>query len=159
MSTVVEVSNKKAWEGGVSPFGTSYGKLMMWIFLLSDAFTFGTLLTTYGVLRFSYSTNLETPWPLPDMVFNHFPFFGHTHLPLFFVSLMTFILIFSSVTAVLAVDYGKRKNDKKVAHFMLLTIIGGIAFLSCQAWEWAQFINDGARLFANNFSLTDDDRI
>ena len=147
-------TTKGLWSGGKSPFGVSYGKFMMWVFLLSDAFTFSTLLVSYGMLRFSFSGNEVTPWPLPDMVFNHFPFMGHTHLPLFFVSLMTFILIFSSVTMVLAVEAGKNNNKKSVSRYMLLTIIGGAAFLGCQAWEWAQFIGDGATLFGNNFSLT-----
>lgn len=157
MSTQVVTTNENnqsVWSGGESPFKVSYGKLMMWIFLLSDAFTFSSLLITYGAQRFSFAGNVETPWPLPDMVFNHFPFAGHTHLPLFFVSLMTFILIFSSVTMVLAVEAGHRKNKREVANYMLLTIIGGFAFLGCQAWEWAQFIGDGARLDYNNFSLT-----
>lgn len=154
MSHAVSTSTSNMWSGGKSPFKVSYGKLMMWIFLLSDAFTFSSLLIAYGVLRFSFSGNIDTPWPLPDMVFNHFPFAGHTHLPLFFVSLMTFILIFSSVTMVLAVEAGHRKSKGEVAKYMLYTIIGGFAFLGCQAWEWAQFIGDGARLFKNNFALT-----
>src|SRR5690606_33062769 len=83
-----------------------------------------------------------------------FPFAHGYHLPLFFVSLMTFILIFSSVTMVLAVEAGHRKNQKQVANYMLLTILGGLAFLGCQAWEWTQFIGDGATLSDNHFSLT-----
>ncbi len=147
-------TNQSVWRGGVSPFNVSYGKLMMWIFLLSDAFTFSSLLVAYGTQRFSFSGNVDTPWPMPDMVFNHFPFIHHVHLPLFFVSLMTFILIFSSVTMVLAVEAGHRKSKNEVAKYMLWTILGGFAFLGCQAWEWSQFIGDGARLDYNNFSLT-----
>lgn len=162
MSTHSVASNnsKSAWRGGVSPFNVSYGKLMMWIFLLSDAFTFSSLLVSYGTERFSFSGNVDTPWPMPDMVFNHFPEFGgilHTHgihLPLFFVSLMTFILIFSSVTMVLAVEAGHRKNKKQVAVYMFYTILGGLAFLGCQAWEWTQFIGDGATLGDNHFTLS-----
>src|SRR5437868_2430365 len=98
------------WDGGSSPLGVSYGKLMMWIFLLSDAFTFSGLLITYGMVRsmhpaftgdiehFVFST---TYWPVPEMVFDGFPFFHGKHLPLVFVGLMTFILIMSSVTMVL----------------------------------------------------------
>lgn len=153
--TVASNNSESVWRGGVSPFKVSYGKLMMWIFLLSDAFTFSSLLIAYGAERFSFSGNVDTPWPLPDMVFNHFPFAHHIHLPLFFVSLMTFILIFSSVTMVLAVEAGHRKSQKEVAKYMLMTIIGGFAFLGCQAWEWTQFIGDGATLGANNFSLTE----
>jgi cytochrome c oxidase subunit 3 len=158
MSTHAAVASndaeKSPWSGGKSPFNVSYGKLMMWIFLLSDAFTFSSLLVAYGASRFSFSGNVDSPWPLPDMVFNHFPFAHHIHLPLFFVSLMTFILIFSSVTMVLAVEAGQRKSKDEVAKYMLLTIIGGFAFLGCQAWEWTNFITDGARLDYNHFSLT-----
>ncbi len=156
MSTHSVASNNSGsvWRGGVSPFNVSYGKLMMWIFLLSDAFTFSSLLIAYGTERFSFSGNLDTPWPMPDMVFNHFPFAHHIHLPLFFVSLMTFILIFSSVTMVLAVEAGHRLSKKEVAKYMFMTIIGGFAFLGCQAWEWSNFIGDGATLSINHFSLT-----
>jgi cytochrome c oxidase subunit 3 len=153
-AVVSNENNSSIWKGGESPFKVSYGKLMMWIFLLSDAFTFSSLLVSYGAKRFSYAGNVDTPWPMPDMVFNHFPFAHGIHLPLFFVSLMTFILIFSSVTMVLAVEAGHRKSKKEVANYMLLTIIGGFAFLGCQAWEWTQFIMDGARLDYNHFSLT-----
>src|SRR5574343_719175 len=101
------------WAGGRSPFNVSYGKLMMWIFLLSDAFTFSSLLVGYGAIRFSYEGS-TTPWPDPAAVFNHFPFMHGMHLPLLFVSLMTFILIFSSVTMVLAVEAGHRMAKNEV---------------------------------------------
>jgi cytochrome c oxidase subunit 3 len=149
-TTTAQEETKSIWAGGRSPFNVSYGKMMMWFFLLSDVFTFSSLLIFYGAVRFA---NWDI-WPMPDMVFNHFPFAGHTHLPLFFVSLMTFILIFSSVTMVLAVEAGHRNSHKEVAKYMLLTIIGGAAFLGCQAWEWTVFIGDGAKLFENNFGLT-----
>ncbi len=153
-TTSISTGKKSAWAGGASPFNVSYGKLMMWIFLLSDAFTFSSLLVYYGASRFSYANNTDTPWPLPDMVFNHFPFAHGIHLPLFFVSLMTLILIISSVTMVLAVEAGHRKSKKEVAFYMLLTIIGGFMFLGCQAWEWTQFIMDGATLDYNHFALS-----
>lgn len=154
-TTSISTGKKSVWAGGTSPFNVSYGKLMMWIFLLSDAFTFSSLLVYYGAVRFSYATNTDTPWPLPDMVFNHFPFAHGIHLPLFFVSLMTLILIISSVTMVLAVEAGHRKSKKEVAFYMLLTIIGGFMFLGCQAWEWTQFIMDGATLDYNHFALSE----
>lgn len=141
---------KPTWAGGRSPFNVSYGKLMMWIFLISDIFTFSSLLVFYGATRFA---NWDV-WPSPDMVFNHFPFAGHMHLPLFFVSFMTFVLIFSSVTMVLAVEAGQRMAQKEVAKYMLLTIVGGLIFLSCQAWEWSVFIGEGARMYGNDFGLT-----
>lgn len=137
------------WSGGNQPFKASYGKLMMWFFLLSDAFTFSALLVTYGLIRFSYPaysgaaidfTFSHEYWPIPEMVFEAFPFFHGQHLPLVFVGLMTFILILSSVTMVLAVEAGHRNSKEEVQKWMLWTILGGITFLGCQAWEWTHFI-------------------
>jgi len=125
----------KWWSGGRSPFNASYGKVMMWYFLMSDAFTFGAFLISYGTIRFS-----QNFWADPNKVFNSFPGFGHQDLPLAFVSLMTFILIASSVTMVLAVHEGHKMNKKGVEKYMIMTIIGGFAFLACQAWEWTHLL-------------------
>ncbi len=124
-----------SWQGASEPFKASYGKLMMWYFLLSDAFTFSGFLIAYGALRFSVPT-----WPVPDFVFSTFPG-GFHHKPLFFVTLMTFILLASSYTMVRAVQEGHRENKNGVVVWMLLTIFGGIAFLGCQAWEWNMLLN------------------
>ncbi len=126
----------KVWGGGNEPMGASYGKLMMWFFILSDALTFTGFLAAYGFSRFKF---LET-WPIADEVFNHFPFMHGVNAPMYYVALMTFILIFSSVTMVLAVDAGHQMKQKKVATYMFLTIIGGFIFLGSQAWEWKNFI-------------------
>lgn len=135
MSTTAIPTNTKWWNGGRSPFNSSYGKVMMWYFLMSDAFTFGAFLISYGTIRFSVNE-----WADPNHVFNSFPFAGHANLPLAFVSLMTFILIFSSVTMVLAVHEGHKMNRKGVEKYMILTILGGLAFLGCQAWEWTHLL-------------------
>ena len=129
----------KVWGGGRSPFNVSYGKMMMWFFLLTDAFTFGAFLISYGTTRF-----FSTVWPDPNQVFHAFPFMGHANLPLLFVSLMTFILIMSSVTMVLAVHAGHYGDRQGVIKWLLWTIIGGICFLSCQAWEWTHLHHQGA---------------
>ncbi|MBS1748431.1 MAG: cytochrome c oxidase subunit 3 [Bacteroidetes bacterium] len=134
MSTQVP-AGYKWWTGGKSPYNVSYGKLMMWIFLLSDTFTFGALLISYGTLRVS-----QPYWPDPNHVYNTFPFMGEANLPLAFVSLMTFILIMSSVTMVLAVHEGHRRNRAGVEKWLLWTILGGFMFLGCQAWEWTHLI-------------------
>src|SRR6266550_2572025 len=97
-TTAVSQHQTKWWSGGKSPFNVEYGKLMMWYFLMSDSFTFGAFLISYGSIRFS-----QNYWPLPSVVFNTFPGAREANLPLAFVSLMTFILIMSSVTMVLAV--------------------------------------------------------
>ena len=124
------------WNGGNEPMGASYGKLMMWFFIVSDALTFSGFLAAYGFSRFKF---IET-WPLPDEVFTHFPFMHGVEAPMYYVALMTFILIFSSVTMVLAVDAGHHLNKSKVAFYMFLTIIGGLIFVGSQAWEWKNFI-------------------
>jgi cytochrome c oxidase subunit III len=143
MSTaVIQDNDKSLWMGGQSPYKTSYGKLMMWMFLLSDAFTFGAFLISYGTHRFSTAV-----WPDSNEVFKAFPFMDLIHVksaPLVFVSFMTFVLIVSSVTMVLAVHEGHCMNRKGVIKWMFWTVIGGSIFLSCQAWEWMHLHHEGA---------------
>jgi cytochrome c oxidase subunit III len=136
MSTTVTGQHQtKWWSGGKSPFNLEYGKVMMWYFLMSDAFTFGAFLISYGSIRMSSNF-----WPDPNAVFNALPGFGHMNLPLAFVSIMTFILILSSVTMVLAVHAGHNNDRKGVIKYMWWTILGGLAFLGCQAWEWTHLL-------------------
>jgi len=142
-------AERKWWGGGRSPFNVEYGKLMMWYFLMSDAFTFGAFLIAYGTVRFSSHS-----WPDPNKVFESFPILG-TGLPLVFVSLMTFILIMSSVTMVLAVHAGHNNDRKAVMKWMAWTIVGGLAFLSCQAWEWTHLHEEGAWWGRNPFANYD----
>ena len=130
------ISNEHALDGGPGPLGATYGKMMMWFFILSDALTFSGFLAAYGFSRFKF---IET-WPIADEVFNHFPFAHGVDAPMYYVALMTFILIFSSVTMVLAVDAGHHMKKNKVAVYMALTIVGGFIFLGSQAWEWKNFI-------------------
>ena len=144
MATAQAHTETKWWSGGKSPFNVEYGKLMMWYFLMSDAFTFGAFLISYGTIRFS-----QNYWPDPNAVFNAFPLAGHANLPLAFVSLMTFILIVSSVTMVLAVHAGHNMNRKGVIKWMIWTVLGGLAFLGCQAWEWAHLITGDHAVMVN----------
>ncbi|MCI4443941.1 MAG: cytochrome c oxidase subunit 3 [Lentimicrobium sp.] len=137
METVTtENSGGKIWGGGNEPMGASYGKLMMWFFIISDALTFSGFLAAYGFSRFKF---IET-WPLADEVFTHVPFMHGNPQPMLYVAFMTFILIFSSVTMVLAVDAGHQMKKDKVAVYLFLTIIGGLIFVGSQAWEWKNFI-------------------
>ena len=152
-AVVVDESKQSLWAGGLAPMKASYGKLMMWFFLLSDAFTFSALLITYGLIRFSHPAYEGTIadfkfsqeyWPIPEKVFEAFPgmhALGIESAPLVFVGIMTFILILSSVTMVLAVEAGARMDRKAVEKWMLWTILGGLTFLGCQAWEWSHFIH------------------
>jgi len=131
-TTATATTAPKYWGGGKSPFNVEYGKVMMWYFLMSDAFTFGAFLIAYGTTRFS-----ANGWPNPNLVFKSYPFSGeNSNAPLVFVSIMTFILIISSVTMVIAVQAGHAMDRPKVVRNLIWTIIGGLAFLSCQAWEW-----------------------
>ena len=133
-----KVDGATLWGGNGSPFRISYGKQMMWFFLLSDALTFGALLTAYG-----YARHQATDWPIAEEVFNAMPFLGEGY-PLMYVALMTFILIISSVTMVLAVEAGHRLDKKGVIKWLTLTVIGGAFFVGSQAWEWAHFIHGTA---------------
>ncbi|APZ46427.1 cytochrome oxidase subunit III [Polaribacter reichenbachii] len=127
---------KNTWSGGsVRPFGASYGKMMMWFFIVSDALTFSGFLAAYGLTRFKFIDS----WPIADEVFTHIPFI-HGEFPMYYVAFMTFVLIFSSVTMVLAVDAGHKMQKNKVAWYMFATIIGGLIFVGSQAWEWNTFI-------------------
>jgi cytochrome c oxidase subunit III len=151
-TAVIDKPRRKGsiWDGGNEPLKASYGKLMMWFFLLSDAFTFSALLVTYGLIRFSHQSYdpqihgafkfSQDYWPIPEKVFEAVPFLHGYELPLVFVGIMTFILIMSSVTMVLAVEAGHRNDRNDVEKWMLWTIIGGFAFLGSQAWEWGHFI-------------------
>lgn len=153
MSSTSATASTNLWNGGRSPFNVSYGKLMMWVFLLSDAFTFSALLVAYGMVRYSAES-----WPVPEEVFEAIPFYDG-HMPLVFVGIMTFILILSSVTMVLAVEAGHRMDRIGVQKWMGWTIFGGLVFLGCQAWEWSHFIHGtglgGASLVSNEYGPPD----
>ena len=140
------------WDGATSPLRASYGKLFMWFFLISDALTFSGFLCSYGFFRHRFSGE----WPVPSTVFHHFPFLEGHHLPLMYVGLMTFILIMSSVTMVLAVEAGHRNNKRQVLIWMFATIIGGLMFVGSQAWEWSNFIkgSDHGSVLYNNYMYT-----
>lgn len=148
------ISNDVLWGGGRSPFSISYGKIMMWFFLVSDALTFTGFL---AALAFARHSAVE-PWPIGEEVFRALPGL-HGSYPLVYVALMTTILIFSSVTMVLAVEAGHRMDKKGVIKWLFLTVLGGVFFVASQAWEWSHFIhgsggyittNDGAKYWVLN---------
>jgi len=147
------VSSEELWGGGRSPYGISYGKMYMWFFLVSDALTFSGLLTAYGFSRAAS----EDAWPIGEQVFRALPGLEGQY-PLVYVALMTFILIVSSVTMVLAVEAGHRNDKRGVVRWMLATIIGGVFFLGSQAWEWSHFIHGGGGSFllATEVTITAD---
>ncbi len=136
-TTVVKTGTEgKTWGGGNHPLRASYGKMMMWFFIVSDALTFSGFLAAYGFSRFKFYDS----WPVADEVFTHFPFLHGVDAPMYYVAFMTFVLIFSSVTMVLAVDAGHKMQKGKVTWYLFFTIIGGLIFVGSQAWEWNTFI-------------------
>ena len=137
-ATVDTTAPEGVWSGGNNrPFNASYGKMMMWFFIVSDGLSFSGFLAAYGFSRYKF----VDAWPIADEVFTHFPFLHGVDAPMFYVAFMTFVLIFSSVTMVLAVDAGHKMQQNKVIIYMFLTIIGGAVFVGSQAWEWNTFIN------------------
>lgn len=134
------------WSSDQRSFKTaSWGKVMMWVFLLSDTFIFGCFLLSYMTARMS-TTVL---WPNASEVFS-LEIAGH-HMPLLLIAIMTFVLITSSGTMAMAVNYGYRRDRKKTAILMLLTAAFGAMFVGMQAFEWSKLISEGVRPWENPF--------
>ena len=121
-----------------------WGKAMMWIFLLSDTFIFSSFLISYMTVRISTTV----PWPNPSEVFGLEV--GGVEVPLLLIAIMTFVLISSSGTMVLAVNYGYRKDKVKTFIFLLVTAALGATFVGMQAFEWTKLIfHEGIRPWGN----------
>ena len=121
----------------------SWGKAMMWIFLLSDTFVFSCFLTSYMTVR----SSTTIPWPNPSTVFALT--IGGKEIPLILIAIMTFILISSSGTMALAVNYGYRHDRTRTMLLMLATAAFGATFVSMQAFEWTKLILEGVRPWGN----------
>jgi cytochrome c oxidase subunit 3 len=122
---------------------TSWKKAMMWIFLLSDTFVFSCFLLSYMTARMS----TVVPWPNPSEVFA-LHMFGQD-IPLILIAIMTFVLISSSGTMALAVNYGYRRDRRTTAALMLATAALGATFVGMQAFEWTKLIQEGVRPWGN----------
>ena len=124
-------------------FSVPWGKAMMWIFLLSDTFIFTCFLTSYMNVRISTTKG----WPNPSHVFSLN--IGGQDIPLILIAIMTFVLITSSGTMALAVNYGYRRNKKYTVLLMVATAALGATFVSMQAFEWTKLILEGVRPWHN----------
>ena len=135
----------KDWSSDKDAFkNVSWGKTMMWIFLLSDTFIFSCFLVGYMSVRMTSTVE----WPIPSEVFA-LTIGGH-HIPLVLIAIMTFILITSSGTMAMAVNYGYRRQRKKAAILMLVTAFFGVCFVGMQAFEWTKLIvEEGVRPWGN----------
>jgi len=121
-----------------------WGKAMMWIFLLSDTFIFSIFLLSYMTVRSSTTVD----WPNTSEVFA-LELFG-VHIPLILIAIMTFILISSSGTMAMAVNFGYRRERKKTAILMIVTALFGATFVGMQAFEWTKLIvEEGVRPWGN----------
>lgn len=121
----------------------SWGKAMMWIFLLSDTFVFSCFLLSYMTVRMSTTV----PWPDPSEVFALT--IGGTTIPLILIAIMTFVLISSSGTMAMAVNFGYRRDRVRCATLMLTTALFGATFVGMQAFEWTKLIREGVRPWTN----------
>jgi cytochrome c oxidase subunit 3 len=133
----------KDWSADKQAFNVPWGKAMMWIFLLSDTFIFTCFLTGYMNARMSTTV----PWPNTSEVFA-LTVFGN-HIPLILIAIMTFILISSSGTMAMAVNFGYRKDRNKTAWLMIITAVFGASFVGMQAFEWTKLIEEGVRPWGN----------
>ncbi len=128
------VAVDSAWGGGErTPFDIGWQKLMMWFFIVTDALLFAGLLVGYGFLR-----SASAEWPDQNIAFD-----------MNYITLMTFTLIASSFTMACAVAAANAGNKAHAKMFLWMTIVGGIAFLGMQAYEWSHFIHEGGRLTSN----------
>jgi cytochrome c oxidase subunit 3 len=133
------------WSGDREAFRVPWGKAMMWIFLLSDTFIFGSFLTGYMTVRVSATA----AWPNPSEVFSLTV--NGTQLPLILIAIMTFILISSSGSMAMAVNYAYRHDRARCAALMALTALFGATFVGMQAIEWTKLIHEGVRPWTNPF--------
>lgn len=123
----------------------SWGKAMMWIFLLSDTFIFSIFLLSYMTVRSSTKTN----WPNSSEIFSlHI---GGSDVPLILIAIMTFVLISSSGTMVMAVNFAYRRNRNLTTAFLLVTALLGATFVGMQVFEWSKLISEGVRPWGNPF--------
>lgn len=133
------------WSAEKQTFDVPWGKAMMWIFLLSDTFIFTCFLTSYMTVRISTTV----PWPNPSEVFA-LTIGGHS-IPLILIAIMTFVLISSSGTMAMAVNFAYRRDRKRTAQLMVATALFGLCFVGMQAFEWTKLIHEGVRPWTNPF--------
>ena len=131
------------WSSDRQAFHISWGKAMMWIFLLSDTFIFGSFLTGYMTVRMSTTV----PWPNVSEVFSLHV--GNANIPLLLIAIMTFVLITSSGTMAMAVNCAYRRDKVNAAALMFVTAAFGEIFVSMQAFEWSKLILEGVRPWGN----------
>jgi len=117
-----------------SPFAIPSKKLVMWLFIISDAVTFAATLFAYGYLK-NASPNWPEPFKFSPSIIN--------------VMLMTFILVSSSLTMLIATRAAKAGDKTAALRWTFLTAGGGVLFALLHIREWIALIGEGVRLFQN----------
>ena len=108
-------------------FAIPHKKLVMWLFIISDAVTFGAILFAYGYLH-----NATPDWPRPfesASVINAY--------------VMTFILVTSSLTMLIAIRAAKEGNKSKAIAWSFITVVGGLIYALLHIKEWMGLIGGG----------------
>ncbi len=153
-NTGTSLTLEEGWQGAVTDWSSDqrafkkvpWGKALMWIFLLSDTFVFSCFLVGYMTVR--NSTTVD--WPNPSEVFALHV--GGVEVPLLLIAIMTFILISSSGTMAMAVNFGYRRNRQVTFYLMFATALLGLSFVGMQAFEWTKLIvEEGVRPWGNPF--------
>jgi cytochrome c oxidase subunit 3 len=128
INTEAAPASGSVWSGGTRPFAIGSKKFGMWLFLLSDTLTFAALLLTYSYLRLA-----NPDWPRP---FEFSP-------AIINATIMTVILLFSSLTMVLAVAAAHAGERSKAVRYILFTALGGITFDVLHLREWFHLFSEG----------------
>jgi cytochrome c oxidase subunit 3 len=117
------------WSGGTAPFAVNSKKLGMWLFIVSDTMTFSVMLLVYSWVRLA-NPNV---WPRP---FEIYPAIVKS-------TIMTVVLLFSSLTMVLGVAAAHKTDRSKAVRYLLLTALGGLAFIVLHTTEWINLFHEG----------------
>jgi len=117
-----------------SPFGIQSKKLTMWLFIASDAITFGAVLFGYSYLR-AGTPNWPTPFHFSPSIINGM--------------VMTFVLLTSSLTMLGAVEAAKAGDKAKTLKWLAATIVLGTLFAVLHIREWFHMFHEGWSLLKN----------
>src|SRR5262249_21276149 len=150
-NTGAALKRPTGWRGIVADWSSdqrafknvSWGKAMMWIFLLSETFILSCFLLSYMTVR----SSTTVPWPTPSKVFA-LTIVG-TSISLILIAIMNLILVSRSATVAMADNFDYRHDRVKSAVLMRATAAFGAAFVGMQGFEWTKLIMEGVRPWGN----------
>ena len=118
-----------------SASGMPTQRLAVWWIIASEIVIFGGLLGSYIMHRLAHGI-----WA--DYAANTNPWIGLFN---------TFVLLTSSLAAVLAHQAAERGDGKRAANLLYATCLGGLIFLCVKAFEWTYEISHGMTITSNTF--------